>query len=216
MQHFFHRDGAGNVLEPQLLYRPYRLETPHGDLAIVFRDHRLSDLIGFTYGSMEPRRAASDLVGHLEAIRYRLQEQQSDPVGAQCLRPENYDESSGLQAPWLVTIALDGENCWEFYPRDGEPFLNALYSNLSDRNDIKLVTVSEFLDKFGTTATLESDRLHSGSWVDGSLTTWIGDPAKKSGLGLVNRSAASFGESSRSHGRNQPRSLGSVICSGRF
>jgi len=36
------------------------------DLAIVFRDHRLSDLIGFTYGSMQPKRAAADLVGHLE------------------------------------------------------------------------------------------------------------------------------------------------------
>lgn len=187
IQHFFHRDGAGNVLEPQLLYRPYRLETPHGDLAIVFRDHRLSDLIGFTYGSMESRRAASDLVGHLEAIRYRLREQQSAPESAPGSAPgsEVYDGGSGLQAPWLVTIALDGENCWEFYHRDGEPFLNALYTNLSAHPDIKLVTVSEFLDKFGTTATLESDRLHSGSWVDGSLTTWIGDPAKNRAWDLL-------------------------------
>ncbi|GAC1489438.1 MAG: hypothetical protein NVS2B14_00690 [Chamaesiphon sp.] len=51
LKHFFQRDGAGNVLEPELIYRPYRLQTQDGDLAIVFRDHRLSDLIGFSYAN---------------------------------------------------------------------------------------------------------------------------------------------------------------------
>ncbi|AFZ03822.1 glycoside hydrolase [Calothrix sp. PCC 6303] len=159
LKHFFHRDGAGNVLEPQLLYRPYRLQTPEGDVAIVFRDHRLSDLIGFTYGSMAPKKAAADLVGHLQAIA-RMQRQQ---------QPEQ---------PWLVTIALDGENCWEFYQQDGKPFLEALYQSLSNEPHLKLVTVSEFLEKHPATATIKSDNLHSGSWVDGSFTTWIGDPVK--------------------------------------
>ncbi|MBO3461699.1 glycoside hydrolase [Aetokthonos hydrillicola Thurmond2011] len=159
LKHFFQRDGAGNVEEPYLLYRPYRLQTPVGDLAIVFRDHRLSDLIGFTYGSMQPKQAAADLVGHLQAIARMQKEHQ----------PEQ---------PWLVTIALDGENCWEFYQQDGKPFLEALYQSLSDEPHLKLVTVSEFLEKFPPTATLPGTQLHSGSWVDGSFTTWIGDPAK--------------------------------------
>jgi alpha-amylase/alpha-mannosidase (GH57 family) len=159
LKHFFHRDEVGNVHEPELLYRPYRLETPHGDLAIVFRDHRLSDLIGFTYGAMEPQKAASDLIGHLEAIHR---------MGA-----ENYTDQ-----PWLVTIALDGENCWEYYQRDGLPFLEALYERLSKEEDIKLVTVSEFIEKFPPKAKIPSEQLHSGSWVDGSFTTWIGDPVK--------------------------------------
>ncbi|MDJ0735321.1 MAG: glycoside hydrolase [Nostocaceae cyanobacterium] len=159
LRHFFHRDGAGNVQEPEILYKPYRLETPHGDLAIVFRDHRLSDLIGFTYGAMAPKQAAADLVGHLEAIAKMHKHRQ----------PEQ---------PWLVTIALDGENCWEFYPQDGKPFLEALYQILSNESHLKLVTVSEFLEKFPATATIKPEQLHSGSWVDGSFTTWIGDPAK--------------------------------------
>ena len=159
MKHFFHRDGAGNVMEPELLYRPYRLETPAGDLAIVFRDHRLSDLIGFSYGSMPAQRAAADLVGHLEAIHRMHKHRQ----------PEQ---------PWLVTIALDGENCWEYYPQDGKLFLEALYQTLSNESQIKLVTVSEFLQQFPATATIPQEKLHSGSWVDGSFTTWIGDPAK--------------------------------------
>ncbi|MEH2172352.1 glycoside hydrolase [Nostoc sp.] len=159
LKHFFHRDGAGNVEQPELLYRPYRLQTAEGDLSIVFRDHRLSDLIGFTYSAMPAKKAAADLVGHLQAIA-------------------KMQRDSHSEQPWLVTIALDGENCWEFYPQDGKPFLEALYQSLSDEPHLKLVTVSEFLEEFPATATIPGGQLHSGSWVDGSFTTWIGDPAK--------------------------------------
>lgn len=159
LQHFFHRDGAGNVQQPELLYRPYRLQTPAGDVSIVFRDHRLSDLIGFTYSSMQPKQAVADLVGHLQAIARKQREHPTEQ-------------------PWLVTIALDGENCWEFYPQDGKIFLETLYENLSHQENIQLVTVSEFLEKYPATATIPGEKLHSGSWVDGSFTTWIGDPVK--------------------------------------
>ena len=167
---FFHRDEAGNVSEPELMYRPYRLETPHGDLSIVFRDHRLSDLVGFTYSNMNPRQAASDLIGHLEAISESLQRRQG---------------GGALQQPWLVTIALDGENCWEYYQKDGLPFLESLYSKLSKDQDIRLVTVEEFVSLFPPTETIPSDKLHSGSWVDGSFTTWIGDPVKNRAWDLL-------------------------------
>ncbi|MEH2300141.1 MAG: glycoside hydrolase [Nostoc sp.] len=159
LKQFFHRDGAGNVEQPELLYQPYRLQTAEGDLSIVFRDHRLSDLIGFTYSAMPAKQAAADLVGHLQAIAKMQRDSQNEQ-------------------PWLVTIALDGENCWEFYPQDGKPFLEALYQSLSDEPHLKLVTVSEFLEEFPATATIPGEQLHSGSWVDGSFTTWIGDPAK--------------------------------------
>ena len=166
LKHFFHRDGYGTVHEPEMLYQPYTLKTENGDLAIVFRDHRLSDLIGFTYSGMDPKKAAADLVGHLEAI-------------TRTLNARNPDK------PHLVTIALDGENCWEFYPQDGIPFLTALYETLSNTDEIKLVTVSEYLDQFPPTAEIPVDQLHSGSWVDGSFTTWIGDPAKNRAWDLL-------------------------------
>ena len=172
IKHFFHRDEAGNVSEPELLYRPYRLETEHGDLAIVFRDHRLSDLIGFTYSAMSPRNAAADLIGHLEAIARSLKSHQDNPDAA-------------LDKPWLVTIALDGENCWEYYPRDGMLFLEALYERLSRDEDIKLVTVKEFIKEFPPTKTIPAQQLHSGSWVDGSFTTWIGDSVKNRAWDLL-------------------------------
>ncbi|HAA29531.1 MAG TPA: glycoside hydrolase [Cyanobacteria bacterium UBA8553] len=172
IKHFFHRDEAGNVSEPELLYRPYRLETPHGPLAIVFRDHRLSDLIGFTYGAMDPKHAAANLVGHLEAIARSLKHRQ--PNGG-----------TSLEQPWLVNIALDGENCWEHYYKDGIPFLESLYETLSHHSDIKLVTVSEFVEQFPPTEILPAEQLHSGSWVDGNFTTWIGDPAKNKAWDLL-------------------------------
>ncbi|MGY6529791.1 MAG: glycoside hydrolase [Cyanobacterium sp.] len=163
--HFFNRDETGNIYEPEVLYRPYRLETDHGDLSIVFRDHRLSDLIGFTYGAMKPQQAACDLISHLQAIARTLVQRENSG-------------STTLEKPWLVTIALDGENCWEFYEQDGKPFLEELYGNLSQAQNLKLVTVSEFITQFPPTETIHNLQLHSGSWIDGNFTTWIGDRTK--------------------------------------
>ena len=111
-----------------------------------------------------------------------------------------------------MTIALDGENCWEYYPQDGKPFLETLYESLSNQPNIKLVTVSEFLDEFPPTATIPAEQLHSGSWVDGNFTTWIGDPVKNRAWDYLTASQTSLSKSSRSHRRKQPRSLGSSIC----
>ncbi|WP_138506472.1 glycoside hydrolase, partial [Nostoc sp. PA-18-2419] len=185
LKHFFHRDGAGNVEQPELLYQPYRLQTPAGDLSIVFRDHRLSDLIGFTYSAMPAKQAAADLVGHLQAIAKMQRDSQT-------------------QQPWLVTIALDGENCWEFYPQDGKPFLEALYQSLSDEPRLKLVTVSEFLEEFPATATIPGGQLHSGSWVDGSFTTWIGDPAKNRAWDYLTQARVMLASHSEATEENNP------------
>ena len=192
LKHFFHRDGAGNVLEPEVLYRPYRLETAAGELSIVFRDHRLSDLIGFSYSAMPPKQAAADLVGHLEAIARSLKQRQSR-------------NSTSLEQPWLVTIALDGENCWEFYPQDGKPFLENLYQTLSQHSQIQLVTVSEFLQQFPATATIPGNQLHSGSWVDGSFTTWIGDPAKNRAWDLLTQAREMLANHPEATEENNPK-----------
>ncbi|MBF2055736.1 MAG: glycoside hydrolase [Cyanobacterium sp. T60_A2020_053] len=165
LNHFFNRDETGNILEPEVLYQPYGIKTDYGDLSMVFRDHRLSDLIGFTYGAMDTDQAVCHLIGQLQGIARRLKERQGD-------------KGAGLSQPWLVTIALDGENCWEFYDQDGKPFLESLYSRLSDNKQIKLVTVGEFIQQFPPRQTIAKDKLHSGSWIDGSFSTWIGDPTK--------------------------------------
>src|SRR3990170_3306909 len=52
------RDVSGNVIEPEILYKPYVFE----NVSIVFRDHQLSDLIGFVYSGWDSKRAAGDLI----------------------------------------------------------------------------------------------------------------------------------------------------------
>ncbi len=194
--HFFHRNEWGNVTEPEMLYQPYRLRTEHGNLAIVFRDHRLSDLVGFTYSAMDPQDAAADLMGHLEAIAHTLIARQSDE--------KTSSTETTLQQPWLVTIALDGENCWEFYEKDGIPFLESLYQQLSDRNDLKLVTVAEYLEQFPPRKTLSAKKLHSGSWVDGSFTTWIGDPIKNRAWDLLTEARQTLANHPEATEENNP------------
>lgn len=148
------RDGANLLTDPRALYQPYRVlaDTELGPY-IIFRDHELSDRIGFLYQGLPGRQAAEDMIYRLLEIRRRI----NDP-----------------DRPYLVSIILDGENCWEHYEHNGDVFLDALYSGLCSRPELRPVTVGEFLDGRRPAATLA--RLATGSWIGGDLTTWIGDP----------------------------------------
>ncbi len=129
-----------------------------GDVVIFFRDHALSDRIGFVYSRWEPATAARDLVARLEARAVELARQQvSDPV---------------------VTIALDGENAWEHFPGGGYDFLAALYAGLSASPMLALTTPSRWLDTHALDTATPLPRLASGTWVDGTFHTWMGDPVK--------------------------------------
>ncbi|HWP35206.1 MAG TPA: glycoside hydrolase family 57 protein, partial [Thermodesulfobacteriota bacterium] len=136
------------------LYRPYRLRRPGGvDLAIVFRDQVLSDLIGFVYARWDPVAAADDLVARLTALRTAL-------------------AARGGEGPHLVTIALDGENAWEHYPDDGREFLARLYTRLSEEPGLRSVTVGEHLAAHPPER--ELPRLFAGSWINHNFRIWIG------------------------------------------
>ena len=144
------RDGEGQLMQPELLYTPYRINSSGGPVELVFRDARLSNAIGFEYQNAGSEEAAKDLVDRLHGICQR----QGD-------------------APLLAVIALDGENCWDFYERNGNPFLHALYGRLSREPELKTVTVSEFLAEFPSSRSLAG--VHPGSWINASFDTWIGD-----------------------------------------
>ncbi len=150
---YFHRDEQEQVQEPHRLYQPYRVHTPHGEIVGIFRDHTLSDKIGFVYMHYPPHQAAEDLIVRLQTIYYRL----NDPAN-----------------PYLVVIALDGENAWEHYEDNGTPFLQDLYRRLAAHPLLETVTVAEYLERFPPRETL--DTIATGSWIGGDLTTWMGDP----------------------------------------
>jgi starch synthase len=145
------RSIEGPFSRDEHLYRPKRLDRDGQTVAMVFRDSQLSNAIGFDYQRMSSIDAARALTGRLR----RIGEQQSD---REC----------------LVVIALDGENAWEFYPRDGHDFLNALYTELESSQDIVTTTVADFLEQHPPDQQLH--HLHTGSWIGASLDTWIGDP----------------------------------------
>lgn len=139
-------------------YFPFRYETAHGPIALFFRDHVLSDNIGFVYQNWEAERAAEDFVDHLLRIREDL----SAHYGEEVLRTA------------CVSVILDGENCWEYYPENGRPFLTALYQRLTSTEQIRTCTMSEVVWEIGVTNMPQLESLSPGSWINANFNIWIG------------------------------------------
>lgn len=122
------------------------------ELRLFARDDTLSDLIGFTYGDWHADDAVADMVHRLENIA-----------------EAHHDEDNTV-----VSIILDGENAWDYYPENGYYFLSALYRRLTEHPQIQLTTYQELLDD----QPKELDKIVAGSWVFGTFSTWIGDEDK--------------------------------------
>jgi alpha-amylase/alpha-mannosidase (GH57 family) len=144
-------------------HQPWRVATSQGEITIFFRDHELSDLVGFTYQGWRPETAADDLLARLRSIAAAHR---------------------GPRPP-VVSIILDGENCWEGYADDGKPFLEALYSRLAAAPEIRTRTFSEVAADWADAPCL--DRLHSGSWIDADFHIWVGHPEKNRAWDLISR-----------------------------
>jgi alpha-amylase/alpha-mannosidase (GH57 family) len=145
------RDPRGRTRRMDALYRPHAVEFEGHRLNMVFRDHALSDFIGFHAVAFEPEEAADSLLQHLHDIERAVRDNAE---------------------PHLVTIILDGENCWEFHPSDGLPFLRALYGGLCEDPSLRPVRVGDFLADHPPRRTLA--RLHAGSWINHDFSIWIG------------------------------------------
>lgn len=143
------RDEYGHAVRGDLLYRPYRLGA-NGPVAL-FRDHALSDRIGFHYQSWDATAAAADFVERVREAGRRFSAGTGGEVAT-------------------VSVILDGENAWEHYPGGGRPFLRALYRALDDATDIETVTMAEAA--MGAATVLPS--VHPGSWINADFYIWIG------------------------------------------
>lgn len=153
LQTWSYRDSQHIHEHADCLYRPYLL--PNG-LQMVFRDIYLSDQIGFQCWKGDNEHNAHLFYQQIKQTQAYLED-----------KPDY---------PYLMTIALDGENCWEYYHNDGHHFLNVLYKLLSEDADIESVTVSDYLERFPAQTVLKN--LHPGSWIRSDFSTWIGDPTK--------------------------------------
>jgi alpha-amylase/alpha-mannosidase (GH57 family) len=144
---------------PMVFNRPYQV--PGTSINAFFRDDALSDLIGFTYATWHGDDAANHLVHEVAQLAHRYA---NSPDHA-------------------VVIALDGENAWEHYPFNGYYFLRALYAGLANHPLLELTTLSECISRGIKPAPLT--QVMAGSWVHGTLATWMGDPEKNRAWDLL-------------------------------
>ena len=158
------------------LYRPWTFATPAGEITLVFRDHELSDRIGFVYSTWKPAEAVADFLRNVRRIG-------------------EAHAAAGRPGRAMVAVILDGENCWEQYAEDGRPFLDQLYTALEAATDIRTCTPSELLDEGVERGVLP--QLHSGSWIDGDFHIWSGHAEKNRAWDLLARTRAALVESGR-------------------
>ena len=140
----------GRSVPVEGLYRPYEWRQQARRLGLLFRDHYLSDLIGFVYSKMDAHAAAGDFL--------------------QRIRGNCSGILSGAQDA-LVPIILDGENAWEYYDRNGREFLRELYRRISSDGGMQAVTVAEGLRLLPSEPI---NHIFPGSWINANFDVWIG------------------------------------------
>jgi len=138
---------------------PYRM--PGQQLTCFFRHDGLSDAIGFEYSTWHGDDAATHFVQEIGKLA------------------EHYRDDPNR----VLLIALDGENAWEHYPFNGYYFLRGMYAALAADPRIELTTLSDYLQREPRVQPLP--HVVAGSWVHGTLATWIGDPAKNAAWDLL-------------------------------
>jgi len=142
-------------LSAEMKYRAYNVKGLKNSPAIFFRCQAVSEAITTEYFDVPPKDAVDDLMQKLENIRNSL---------------------SGEGKEFIVPVLLDAENTWEFFPENGIPFLNELYSRLSDSETIRTVTMQGYLEEAGELPII--DNIQPGSIVDGNFNSWIGQEQK--------------------------------------
>jgi alpha-amylase/alpha-mannosidase (GH57 family) len=140
----------GRAAAPDVTYRPYCWEQKGRRMNMIFRDHVLSDLIGFVYSGMDAGEAARDFLRRIDNNCRGIL-------------------SSGRDA--LVPIILDGENAWEYYDRSGRPFFRELYGAIEADPRMEAITVSEAFQRI---APAPLDHIFPGSWINANFDVWIG------------------------------------------
>ncbi len=100
-----------NKEDNDLKYKRY----DYNGVFIGFRDHQLSDKIGFNYRYKDANKAVEDFIS--------------------CISDKK-DESN-------IFVIVDGENAWEFYKNSAYDFFVKLYEQLSSNFDIKTLSFDE-------------------------------------------------------------------------
>jgi alpha-amylase/alpha-mannosidase (GH57 family) len=147
----FARDAAGYPENAEQLYSPWRVVRGEREIVGVFRDHYLSDLLGFVYSRVDAKSAAEDLHRRIRLVGERWTAERTP----------------------TISVILDGENAWEYYRGNGREFLRQFYSRIQDDPDIHPLTVSEAIAAAGEIPKIGA--IFPGSWINANFDVWIGD-----------------------------------------
>src|SRR2546422_3293981 len=170
----FARDSSDVPANAERLYAALRLRLGEREMTGVFRDHHLSDLVGFVYSRMDPSAAAADLHGRLRNLAERV-------------------KSGG---PLTVSIFLDGENAWEYFPGNGREFLRQFYRRIENDPEIRALTVSEALAEAGEIPTVKG--IFPASWINANFDIWIGHAEDVTAWNLLREAREFYAEVKRS------------------
>lgn len=151
----FARDFEGNLEAPFDLCVHYGFNKKNNNLNVVFADSFFANLVGFGYGNYNGKIAANDFYEKIKTVQNKLQFSPKDEH--------------------ILTIAMDGENCWESYQNDGDEFLDTLYELIENDETLETVLLSEFIEKAKPE---KLDNIASGSWINRNFDLWIGEPTK--------------------------------------
>ncbi len=153
----FVRDFKGYLEDPYDVTASYKFVGKNKkSISLIFREAVIPNLINFEYSQHNPVEAANDLYERIKTVQSKLK--------------QSPDKNN------LLTIALDGENCWESYPDDGEGFINALYDLIENDKTLETVLISDYLSKVKNKKELKT--IHTGSWINRNLKLWIDEPTK--------------------------------------
>ncbi len=161
----------GDAYTATAKYRAWSIGEQNETISVLFRDRALSDSIGFTYSLWEAEHAADDFMRRLEERRQLI--------------VQNDGEDALIDS--VVSIILDGENCWEFYDHNGEPFLRALCARLSDSTRYACIGMHE-----ASRPTRTLQRIVAGSWIGASFDVWIGSPLNNLAWTLLREARAAL------------------------
>jgi alpha-amylase/alpha-mannosidase (GH57 family) len=167
------------------LYNIYLWERNGQAMHMVFRDHRISDLLGFVYAGLRPSEAAEHLVNSIKGAAAPVLESGRDAV---------------------VSIILDGENAWESYEGNGREFLRRFYDKLQGEPQIEPLTISEAIARQEPESVGKLRELVPGSWINANFNVWIGAPEDNKAWDYLSH-ARDFYDDNASRAREDQRQL---------
>jgi len=177
----FIRDFKGNLNDPYHLLKVYEYQTKsEKNINVIFRDRSIPNLINFEYAGIDTKMAANDLYDKIKVIQNKL-----------LVSP---DETH------LLTIALDGENCWENYQNDGSDFLETIYNIIENDDSLETVLISDYIKKDKNKKPL--NKILPGSWIDKTFQYWIGESTKNKAWSYVKKTKDDFEEFVRNNPEN--------------